>query len=72
MIQNALALTADTEAAALEPAPDWAYPAMAALNAWGIPLEDAPLTRSQTANALYQVSKLVQDAPGMVILNNRR
>jgi hypothetical protein len=72
MIQNALALTADTEAAALEPAPDWAYPAMAALNAWGIPLEDAPLTRSQTANALYQVSKLVREAPGMVILNNRR
>ena len=72
MIQNALALTADTEAAALELAPDWAYPAMAALNAWGIPLEDAPLTRSQTANALYQVSKLVREAPGMVILNNRR
>ena len=72
MIQNALALTADTEAAALEPVPDWAYPAMAALNAWGIPLEDAPLTRSQTANALYQVSKLVREAPGMVILNNRR
>ena len=68
MIQNALALTADTQAAALENAPDWAKQAMETLNAWGLPLEDAPLTRSQAAQALYEVSRLSQEAPGMVVL----
>ncbi len=68
MIQNALALTADTQAVALENAPDWAKQAMAILNAWGIPLEDAPLTRSQAAQVLYEVSRLSQEAPGMVVL----
>ena len=68
MIQNALALTADTQTAALESAPDWAKQAMETLNAWGLPLEDAPLTRSQAAQALYEVSRLSQEAPGMVVL----
>lgn len=67
MIQNALALTADIQTAALDGAPDWARKSMETLNAWGIPLQDAPLTRSQAARTLYQVSQLAQQAPGMVI-----
>lgn len=68
MIQNALALTADSEAFAPENAPDWAKQAMATLNSWGISLEDARLTRSQAAEVLYQVSRLAEEAPGMIAL----
>ena len=67
MIQNALALTADSEAFAPENAPDWAKQAMATLNSWGISLEDARLTRSQAAEVLYRVSRLAEEAPGMMI-----
>lgn len=72
MIQNALALTADTEVFAPENAPDWAKQAMAVLSAWGISLEDAPLTRAQTADALYRVSRLAREAPGMVARSGSR
>ena len=68
MIQNALALTADSEAFAPENAPDWAKQAMATLNSWGISLEDARLTRSQAAEVLYRVSRLAEEAPGMIAL----
>lgn len=68
MIQNALALTADSEAFAPENAPDWAKQAMATLNSWGISLEDAHLTRSQAAEVLYRVSRLAEEAPGMIAL----
>ena len=67
MIQNALALTADSEAFAPENAPDWAKQAMATLNSWGISLEDTRLTRSQAAEVLYRVSRLAEEAPGMMI-----
>ncbi len=67
MIQNALALTADTEVFAPENAPDWAKQAMAVLNAWGISLENEPMTRSRAAEVLYAVSQLAEDAPGMVV-----
>ena len=68
MIQNALALTADSEAFAPENAPDWAKQAMATLNSWGISLEDAHLTRSQAAEVLYRVFRLAEEAPGMIAL----
>lgn len=68
MIQNALALTADSEAFAPENAPDWAKQAMATLNSWGISLEDTRLTRSQAAEVLYRVSRLAEEAPGMIAL----
>ena len=67
MIQNALALAADTEVFAPENAPDWAKQAMAVLNAWGISLENEPMTRSRAAEVLYAVSQLAEDAPGMVV-----
>ena len=71
MIQNALALTADEETAAMADAPDWARQAMATLSVWGISLEDAPLTRAQAAQVLYEVSRLTREAPGMVVLSRR-
>jgi hypothetical protein len=71
MIQNALALTADEETAAMADAPDWARQAMATLSVWGIALEDAPLTRAQAAQVLYEVSRLTREAPGMVVLSRR-
>ena len=72
MIQNALALTADAEAMAQENALDWAQQAMAILSSWGIPLEDVPLTRSQAAQTLYEVSLLAREAPGMVVRGRQR
>ena len=68
MIQNALALTADSEAFAPENAPDWAKQAMATLSAWDLPLEQTELTRSQAAEVLYRVSRLAEEAPGMIAL----
>ncbi len=71
MIQNALALTADAEAAALDWAPDWARQALETLHQWGISLEEGPLTRSQTALALYEVAQLAKEAPGMTVFRRQ-
>ena len=69
MIQNALALTADAEAMAVENAPDWARQAMSTLAQWGVNLEEGNLTRSKTALALYEVAQLAKEAPGMIPRN---
>ena len=71
MIQNALALTADVETMAPENVPEWAEGAMAVLSAWDISLENVPLTRSQAAQTLYEVSLLAREAPGMVARSHR-
>ena len=40
---------------------------MTAMSENGIDLSTDTLTRGQLAKALYQVSKLAQDAPGMIV-----
>ena len=69
MLQNALDLTADSEAAALEDVPQWAADAVAVMNANGFSLDaDAPLTRGEAAKMLYQAVQLADSAPGMLII----
>ena len=69
MLQNALDLTADSEAAALEDVPQWAADAVAVMNANGFSLgADAPLTRGEAAKMLYQAVQLADSAPGMMII----
>ena len=68
MLQNALDLT--VSAAALEnPAedtPDWAVSAVAAMSESGIHVSvSETMTRGEVAQLLYQVSKLVDSAPGL-------
>lgn len=72
MLQNVLDLSVpetDEEASVTdvqEMIPEWAKKALAALANRGITLSaDAPLTRGQAANVLYQASQLAEDAPGM-------
>ena len=63
MLQNALDLTANTEALAEEDAaiPAWAAASLTPLAASGISLDPAAsLTRAQAAEVLYQTSKLAQ------------
>ena len=48
-------------------APVWAASSMTAMSENGICLSSGILTRGQLANALYRVSKLAQDAPGMAV-----
>lgn len=69
MIQNALDLTALETAA---PAGDTEVPGvLQTLEAHGISLDDAPLTRSQAALALYQTARLAPDAPGMTVIRKQ-
>lgn len=70
MLQNALDLSADTEQVMEEESdvPDWAANALKALGANGISLtSEGELTRAQAAEALYQASRLAEDAPGMAV-----
>lgn len=71
MLQNALDLAADTEAAASmeQQAPQWAVTALAVMNSNGFSLSaDAPLTRGETAMLLYQAVQLADTAPGMRVI----
>ena len=54
-----------TTAAVTSELPQWAALAVAAMAESGITLENAPMTRAQVANVLYQASLLAEDAPGM-------
>ena len=67
ILQNALDLTVSAEAEDATDVPAWAASSMTAMSENGIELAAGILTRGQLANALYQVSKLAQDAPGMVV-----
>lgn len=72
MLQSALDLTVSADADLQENAdslPDWAVAAVNALADNSISLDaEECLTRAQTAQILYQVSKLAADAPGMAVL----
>ena len=69
MLQNALDLTADTEAAALEDIPQWAADAVAVMNANGFALSaDGFLTRGEAAKMLYQATQLADSAAGMMVI----
>jgi len=67
ILQNALDLTVSAEAEDMADVPAWAASSMTAMSENGIKLAAGQLTRGQLANALYQVSKLAQDAPGMAV-----
>ncbi len=66
MVQNALDLPLATVAEDNND-PQWAAAAMATMAQNGVALENAPMTRAQVAQALYQVSRLAPSAPGMAV-----
>lgn len=70
LVQNALDLTVTTIAGKDEDSniPAWAITAMNAMADNGIAMEADQLTRGETAQLLYQVSQMAQDAPGMSAL----
>ena len=70
LMQNALDLPVTVSAEESE-LPQWAAVAVMALERNGISLVDSPMTRSQVAVVLYQVSLLAEDAPGMRVLNRQ-
>ena len=65
-LQNALDLSAGHEAMEYEEeAPDWAATSLAVMAANGVELmADAPMTRAEAAQVLYQVSRMAVGAPG--------
>ena len=70
MIHNALDLPDTAQAGSFaDPAP--ASP-QEILAQYGIRLDSVPLTRSQAAQALYRVSRLAREAPGMVVIARQR
>ena len=70
MLQNALDLTADSEAMAVEEdLPDWAADAVSVMNANGFTLgTDGFLTRGEAAKMLYQATQLADSAAGMMVI----
>ena len=71
ILQNALDLPVSMETVELEAAeqPLWADTALAAMAENGLALTaEQTLTRAQTAELLYQVNTLAQDAPGMMAI----
>ena len=71
ILQNALDLTATTAALEAEPQediPTWAAASLTVLAENGLVLNaNAPMTRADVAETLYQVSILSLDAPGMAV-----
>ena len=71
ILQNALDLTASTaalETQAQEDVPAWATASLAVLAENGLTLDaNAPMTRADVAETLYQVSILSLEAPGMTV-----
>ena len=71
ILQNALDLTATTaalEAAPQEDIPTWAAASLTVLAENGLVLNaNAPMTRADVAETLYQVSILSLEAPGMSV-----
>ena len=67
MLQNAMDLSVSVGAmdSLGQEIPDWAAMAVAAMNENGITIGTGSLTREDTAVLLYQISKLVADAPGL-------
>ena len=53
-----------------EELPDWAATSLAVMAANGVELEaEAPMTRGQAAQTLYQISRMAATAPGMMVFN---
>ena len=70
MLQNALDLAASGNAAAGDELPAWAADAVTTLAGHGFTLTaDAPMTRGDTAMALYRMSQLAKEAPGTQVLS---
>lgn len=70
MLQNAMDFTVSTAAVEElgESTPEWAATAVAAMNENGIEVTaEAELTRGEVAVILYQISKLVSEAPGLAL-----
>ena len=67
MLQNAmdLAVSAGTMDTAGQDVPDWAAGAVAAMSENGIAISAGNLSRFDAAKLLYQISKLVDNAPGL-------
>lgn len=67
MLQNAmdLAVSAGTMDTAGQDVPDWAVGAVAAMSENGIAISAGNLSRFDAAKLLYQISKLVDNAPGL-------
>ncbi len=70
MIQNALDLTAAEEAGLFEGSN--LSPAQQVLSTYGLQLDSPVLTRAQVAQALYQVSRLAREAPGMTVIRRQQ
>ncbi len=75
MLQNALDLTvsskvleAEQTSAQQEDIPSWAVASLTVMAENGVVLEaNAPMTRADVAEALYQVSRIAPEAPGMAV-----
>lgn len=69
LLQNAMDLSVSVGAMenVAEDVPDWAVTAVAAMTDNGITIGDGELTRAQAAVLLYQISKLVDSAPGLLM-----
>ena len=70
-LQNALDLSAGHEELSYEEeTPVWAATSLTVMEANGLSLEaDAPMTRGQMAQVLYQTSRMAVSAPGMMAFN---
>ena len=70
-LQSALDLSAEElELTFGEELPDWAATSLAVMAANGVELEaEAPMTRGQAAQTLYQISRMAATAPGMMVFN---
>ena len=73
ILQNALDLPLSADAlqqvdSQQEEIPTWALASLTVMAENGVMLEcDAPLTRANMAQALYQISRIAPDAPGMAV-----
>ena len=70
-LQNALDLPAGHEEITYEEeVPTWAATSLAVMAENGLTLEaDTPMTRGQTAQILYRVSRMAVGTPGMMVFN---
>ena len=78
MLQNVLDLSMSSDVVEQTAAndtdiPTWAYASLTVMAEYGITLDaNAPLTREAAAQALYQVSQIAPDAPGMAVIRMQK
>ena len=70
-LQNALDLPAGHEEMTYgEEVPSWAATSLTVMAENGVELTaDAPMTRAETAQVLYQISRMAIGAPGTMVFN---